>query len=727
MLNQNREWKVLADTETMHRSAQSAELAAQMNILLPTAQLLINRGYHSPASAHRFFAKEDELFHDPFLMRDMRQAAEAVLAAVEAHKRIVIYGDYDVDGVTSVCSLYLYLQSCGANVSYYIPDRLSEGYGISETAVRALAAEGISMMITVDTGITAVHEVALAQELGMTVVVTDHHECQSEIPAAAAVINPHRTDDTYPFSDLAGVGVVFKLLCAMEILRFPDRTIGENVRNVCLQYADLIAIGTVADIMPVTDENRLIVAFGLHRMETNPREGIRAILAVAGAESKSGGKRKITSSLIGFTIAPRLNAAGRMGNADTAVELFLSEDAETAIQLAYKLSDINRSRQNEENKIAAAAYAQIDAEYDLKKNPVIVLADDAWHHGVIGIVSSRITEKYGRPSILISFSSPNASEVSEIGKGSGRSIPGMNLVEALDSCADILEKFGGHELAAGLSIRREMFPVFVERINAYARTCFADGIPPQCMTADCELEASEITMRQAEELYALEPYGNANPVPVFVTRGMTLTDITAVGGGKHLRISAEKNGISVTVMYFRHALSDVDMYPGDSIDVMYNLDINEFQGIRSIQCIAKDIRLTESVRREEDRERMVYRIACEHLERSEPMQPALYTEICPEREDCIAVYTVLKRELSLGHEVYSMRAMQHLLRQSSVRISYARLKFILRMFDELQLVHIRDYDEELDAYRFQYVYRATKTSLEKSLLLQRIHSCAAQS
>jgi len=456
---------------------------------------------------------------------------------------------------------------------------MGEGYGMSESAVRKLAEDGIQTIITVDTGITAVREAALVKELGITLVITDHHECCGDLPEAAAAVNPHRPDDTYPFKELAGVGVVFKLLCAVECLRCPEDPMGECVRRICTEYVDLVAVGTVADVMPLCDENRLIVALGLRLIENSPREGIRALLEASMNESKSTQKKKITSSLIGFTIAPRINAAGRIQDASMAVQLFLAQDAETARQLAYRLCDINRQRQNEENKIADAAYARIDAEVDTDENPVIVLEDDYWHHGVVGIVASRITERYGCPTILISFAPQNNSAevenntltAQELGKGSGRSVKGMNLVDALSWCEDLLEKYGGHELAAGLTIRRENLPEFKKKINEYGRKCFADGIPDPSVEVDCELRASDFTMLQAEQLYALEPYGVSNPTPVFVTYSMKVEDIAAVGAGKHLRMRLSQDGVAITAMYFRHGLDDVDFYPGDCVDVLYNL------------------------------------------------------------------------------------------------------------------------------------------------------------
>ncbi len=730
-VNDNKEWIVRASAEEMSQNETVRRIASELKLTLPTAQLLVNRGCNTVDEAYNFLSKKTELFHDPFSMCDMREAAEAVIDALESGEKIAIYGDYDVDGVTSVSTLYLYLKSLGADVSYYIPCRLGEGYGMSENAVRKLAEDGIQTIITVDTGITAVKEALLAKELGIRLIITDHHECCGDIPEAAAVVNPHRPDDTYPFKSLAGVGVVFKFLCALEAVRCPDDSMGECVRRICVGYIDLVSIGTVADVMPISDENRLIVALGLRMMESSPREGVRALLDASTSESKSSQKKKMTSSLIGFTIAPRINAAGRIQDASIAVQLFLAQDAETADTLAYRLCDINRQRQNEENKMVDAAYARIDASCDLEHDPVIVLDDEQWHHGVIGIVASRITEKYGCPSILISFA-PSGGEVEEKhspapedqGKGSGRSVKGMNLVEALSHCADLLEKFGGHELAAGLTIRRDKLPAFREKINAYARECFCEGMPVVSAEADCELTSAEFTMTQAEQLYGLEPYGLSNPTPVFVSYSMNVADIAAVGAGKHLRVRLEKDDVSVTAMYFRHGLADIDFYPGDRVDVMYNLDINEFQGNRSIQFILKEIRLSEDIRSREADEHAQYNEICACMTASSPLDARVIPFAVPVRADFAAVYSTLKHELTLGHEIYSIRALRHLLRSRNISIGYTKLTFILAVFGELSILRVEEIDPVREIYRFQMIYGREKTSLDRSVILRKLYSCA---
>ena len=413
-----KKWNVLGV-----RDRATEALADALGIGTLTAGLLSNRGYTTEEAASRFLRMEEEMLHSPMLLRDMDKAVARIADALQKQEKIVIYGDYDVDGVTSVSILYLYLQALGANVGYYIPNRMGEGYGMSEGSVDHLIDMGANLIVTVDTGITANKEVAHALSRGTDVVVTDHHECHGDLPNAAAVVNPRRPDCDYPFKELAGVGVVFKLLCAFEA-KHHALSEQEAVRRICDNYADLVAIGTIADVMPIQDENRLIVAYGLHKIERAERMGLVALCEAVSRKpdgTRSARAPKITSGFVGYTLAPRINAAGRISTASLAVELFLTDSREKADELAARLCDINRERQTEENRIAQEAYAYIEATHDFARDPVIVLEADSWHHGVIGIVASRITEKYGLPSILISFDGAQSDGDMEIGKGSGRS------------------------------------------------------------------------------------------------------------------------------------------------------------------------------------------------------------------------------------------------------------------------------------------------------------------
>lgn len=711
-------WVVAATREQIGDDPIVREISRELGIRLPTAQLLVNRGCKTPTDARDFLTKSTEQLHDPFEMEDMDNAVYRILEATEENEKIVIYGDYDVDGVTSVCVLYLYLKKLGADVSYYIPSRAGEGYGVSENAVRKLAEDGCRLIITVDTGITAVAEAELVTELGMELIVTDHHECHTQLPRAAAVVNPRRPDCPYPFKELAGVGVVFKLLCALEAVRNPEDTMSDCVKRVAAEYSDLVAIGTIADVMPICDENRLIVSYGLQMIDVIARPGLVELIEASHSESKYNTKPKITASFIGFTVAPRINAAGRIRDASIAVELFLSENRESAAPIAKQLCEINYERQSVENRIIEDAYAQISASHDFEKDHVIVLANETWHHGIIGIVASRITEKYGCPSILISFEGDG-----QIGKGSGRSVKGLNLVEALGHCSELLVKYGGHELAAGLTVRRENLSEFRRKINEYAAEHLADTDSAPCIEADCELAPSDVVMEQANELYYLEPYGTSNPQPLFVLRNVFLYDTALVGGGKHTRMTLRVGKTNVGAMCFRKTLEELSLYPGDTVDVMFNLEINEFRNQRSVQMIVRDIRLSEGQMKAENSDIELFR---EIWSGKSPAEIMLgnrdYSDIVPTRNEFGAVYSLLRRELRLEHEVFGLRALLHLLKTGGVTMNYVKLKFIILIFRELGLLGVemlRDDDGD-ELYAFRYIPMKTKTELERSGIYRKL-------
>ncbi|MBR4184707.1 MAG: single-stranded-DNA-specific exonuclease RecJ [Clostridia bacterium] len=693
-------------------------IAEDLGVFLPTAQLLVNRGCTTPAEARSFLAKEEEQLHDPFLMKDMDRAVERIVAAIEGKERIVIYGDYDVDGVTSTTCLTLYLASRGADVGYFIPSRAGEGYGVSEGALRKLAEEGCRLIVTVDTGVTASAEVVLAHELGMDIVITDHHECHEDLPEAEAVVNPRRPDCTYPFKELAGVGVVFKLLCALEAVLSPDDGMMDCVRRVAKEYGDLVAIGTVADVMPIRDENRLIVSYGLSLLENTARPGLVELIEATRMEAKAATRRKITASYIGYTIAPRINAAGRIRDASLAVELLLAKDCDTAAPLARHLCDINRERQEEENKIMEEAYAKIAAEHDFEHDPVIVLSAENWHHGIIGIVASRITEKYGCPSILVSFEGAGEEKKpDDPGKGSGRSVKGLNLVEALVSCSDLLEKYGGHELAAGLTVKRENLAEFKRRLNDYARERLNPAEMMPELDAECELAAPDITLEQASELYSLEPYGVSNPVPVFILRNASVAEITPVGGGRHTRVILRTGGKNVTAMCFRMSTRELDLYPGDEVDVLFTLDVNEFQNQKTVQLIVKDIRLTAERMDAENRERELYEL----FRTGKTLRGLASAQaVIPAREDFAEVYGLLRRQLSADRDSFTVRALSWLAASEGRPIGYIKLKVILLTFRELGLFGVERLSGEPEIFAFRRIVTRGKVDLTAAAVYRKI-------
>lgn len=706
-----KKWNVLGE-----RNAATEELARALGIGTLAAGLLCNRGYTTKEAAERFLHMEEELLHSPMLLRDMDKAVARIKKALDNKERIVIYGDYDVDGVTSVTILYLFLEAKGADVGYYIPNRMGEGYGMSESSLDHLINEGANLIVTVDTGITANAEVAHALSRGTDVVVTDHHECHGDLPKAAAVVNPRRPDCDYPFKELAGVGVVFKLLCAFEAsyCNIPEQ---EAVRRICEEYADLVAIGTIADVMPIKDENRLIVAYGLHKIEKAERMGLTALCEAVSRKpdgSKSTRAPKITSGFIGYTLAPRINAAGRISSASLAVELFLTSFRDKADELAARLCDINRERQSEENRIALEAYAKIEASHDFENDPVIVLEADSWHHGVIGIVASRITEKYGLPSILISFDGAQSDGNVDIGKGSGRSVKGLNLVDALVHCGDLLEKYGGHELAAGLSVRRENICAFREKINAYARENFSHEDLVPALDADFEIEGTEVNINNADELRILEPYGVSNPVPSFILRNMRVSEVQSISFGKHTKILLARSGMpALTAMYFSRSPKDAEVYAGDIVDVLATMDINDFGGQRTAQLIVRDIRICDS----EAEKYAALRSRYEEIRQGGAILAE--EDVIPTRDDFGTVYNFIRRRARFAEDVFTVREM--LLREEPLSaLGYIKLRFIINVLLEMNIVGVEEVGDE--KYSFKIHYQSKHTDLEKSALLRRLRT-----
>ncbi len=717
--SKEKNWIIKSQNDPACQAAVS-RVAHELGIHPIVARLLYNRGYKSPSEAKSFMYMESETILSPLLMKDMDIGVMRIKSAIEHGEKITVYGDYDVDGVTAVCTLYLYLKSLGANVDYYIPNRTGEGYGVSQQAINTIKERSSSLVVTVDTGITASDEVLYAKTLGIDFIITDHHECRDDLPGACAVINPHRPDCPYPFKELAGVGVVFKLICAYEELAL-GKSPRDAAKKMFSEYSDLVAIGTIADVMPIKEENRIIVRYGLNMIENTERIGLRALIDATQAKlenQKSSSRRKkikISSGYIGYTLAPRINAAGRIKSAEMAVELFLSEDRAEAEGIAEALCQANKERQAEENKIMKEAYDKID-NYDINKNPVIVLDADSWHHGVIGIVSSRITEKYFRPSILISFEGNEAgSPTSEdVGKGSGRSIKGMNLVDALYHSSDLLVKFGGHELAAGLSVTRANLPAFREKINEYARASLTDEDMIPSMEADYEADFSDINLALAKGFSMLEPYGVANPVPVLVLRCVNLVEISGVSEGKHTKLTISDGKHTLTAMYFSNSPESLGIYVGDKIDLLFNLDINEWGDRESVQIIVRDIKHSRS-------QEEIFK--AEHKRFEEIRGGAQFAEnegIIPSRDDFVSVYKLMLASQRAGIDTLSHRDITSKFNGSggSPKIGYAKLKVIVMVFRELNILTIDETEDEV--YRFNIQYTSSKTELEKSTLLRRL-------
>lgn len=549
------------------------ELSVKHRIPRVIAAILLNRGVKDE-DVDAYLKKSMADIVNPTLMLDMDKAADRICTAITNKEKIAVYGDYDVDGITATALLYEFLQSSGADAQYYIPDRKGEGYGINIMAVNKLYKLGTKLMITVDCGITAIGEVEFAKLQGMDVIITDHHTCKDRLPtAAAAILNPKRPDCEYPFDALAGVGVAFKLILALAM------KLGMKTSDIFNKYVDIAALGTIADVVPLLGENRIIVDKGLKAMQNPQRPGIKAIMEVAGALRKG-----INASTIAFAIAPRLNAAGRLGTATTAVELLLTKDEERAHEIAADLDAENKERQLTEQNILEEALSLIASDPNFEKKKVIVLAKEDWHHGVIGIVASRLCEMFYKPCILISHSNG-------IGKGSGRSIPNFNLFDALSECEKYLTGFGGHSVAAGLNINISDLEDFIKAINKYADDTLTEKDMIPSVNIDCPITERAVTLENAYMLSRLEPFGMSNEKPVFAMANVQVTDIASVGAdSKHLKLRVSRGGVTMNCIGFGMGALAENIACGDIINIAFHMDINHYQGTDTVQLLLKDIK-----------------------------------------------------------------------------------------------------------------------------------------
>ena len=586
--------------------------------------VLASRGIATAEEAAAFLEHEQRLTYSPFLMADMDKAVERVQRALADHERIAVFGDYDVDGITATCILVDYLQSRGADVLHYIPRRIEDGYGLSVDAIEGLYRKGTRLLITVDCGITGVEEVDFANSLGMDVVVTDHHECKETLPRAVAVVDPHRPDCGYPFKHLAGCGVALKLALA---LGGPDRE-----EALFSRYCTLAAIGTVADVMQMSGENRTIVSRGLAAIEHSYFIGLHALLKEAGLAG-----REITSVQIGFVLAPRINAAGRMGAADKAAELLLCTDPAEAERMARELCALNRERQNVEQTIYSQAEEMI-ARLPDRDRSALVLESSRWHQGVVGIVASRLSEKYSRPSFMIHLNG-------DTGKGSCRSWGGFNLFAALENCKDLLLGFGGHELAAGFTIEEANIPAFRERMNDYARSFQGGAAPVSVLDVDVAItHPSAVTLEELEALSALEPYGSGNARPVFCLLGATLLRTQNVGQNRHLKLRLGKGSAQFDGIFFSTVAEDCGCRPGDRVDAAFYLQVNEFRGSRTVQLQMVDLRPSL---RPSGREQESLALA-EQCAARQPISARDARRLLPTREQFAAAWRFLERTVPEG-------------------------------------------------------------------------------
>ena len=665
---------------------QAAERLKAAGYPCLVSEVLASRGIETAEQAAAFLEHEQRLTYSPFLMADMDKAVARLQQALAAGERMAVFGDYDVDGITATCILVDYLQSRGADVLHYIPRRIEDGYGLSRDAIENLYRQGARLLITVDCGITGVEEVDFANSLGMDVIITDHHECKETLPHAAAVVDPHRPDCGYPFKHLAGCGVALKLVLALG---------GESREEALLsRYCTLAAIGTVADVMQMSDENRTIVSRGLASISRSDFIGLHALLHEAGLSDKT-----VTSVQIGFVLAPRINAAGRMGAADMAADLLLCTDPHRAEHLARELCALNRERQAVEQEIYSQAVEQIE-ETPPQERSALVLASDTWHQGVVGIVAS---------SFMIHLSGGT-------GKGSCRSWGGFNLFAALESCSDLLLGFGGHELAAGFTIEEKNIPAFRQRMNQYASRFRGGKAPVSCLQVDVPIgQAGRVNLAEVEALDALEPYGAGNARPVFCLRGATLDRLQNVGQNRHLKLRLTKGSAQFDGIFFSAVAQTCGVAPGDRVDAAFYLQINEFRSSRTVQMQMVDIRpsLTGSTREEESLELV------DRCLRGDELRPRDAVRLLPSRDQCVSLWRALQHAVPPdGLETDYLPLLRRLSGALQGAEPFLRTVLCLEVFRERGLLQCCRLGDSISLH---LTSQGKKVALDRSEYLLRLH------
>ncbi len=650
------------------------------------AMVLASRGIADEKQAHRYLDCSAPL-QDPFLMTDMAAAAGRVGLAMSRGEKIAVFGDYDVDGVTSTCLLTDFLRSHGADCVPYIPGRLEEGYGLNPIAIHYLHGLGVTLIITVDCGITALEEAKLCKQLGIDLVITDHHECKETLPDAVAVVDPHRPDGGYPHKELSGVGVAFKLAAALC----------GSQEEVLAHYADMVCLGTVADVMPLHGENRVFVARGLESLRNTNRPGIAALIHQSGCEAAS-----LTASSVGYMLAPRINAAGRMGQIDLAIELFLTRDADRGEFLAKALCELNRQRQNVESDIYRQAVQMLP---EGRQPEAIVLADESWHQGVVGIVASRIAEEYCCPTFLICLDG-------EHGKASSRSYGGFNLFSSLTALSHLLESYGGHELAAGFTISRHRIPAFRQSICALAKAFYTDDSPRTVLDADCIISPELLTLNNIDSLNTLEPCGNGCPKPVLVMERLIVDRIAQVGGGRHMRLRLRCGHYFFNAIYFSATAESASIAQGDSVDVAFVPQINEYRGERSVQMNVLDIR--PACQAECSFDSKAYRCLCEDRISSQQADALL-----PDRATLSLVWRYLAGNTDPELRETPMCLCRKIVRWSGVPLNLGQLLTCLDIFADVGLLQT----QRLHKYiAIRLLPKTEKADLSQSRTMQRLMS-----
>lgn len=643
------------------------------------AEVLVSRGITETSQLISFFSQDD--LSDPFLLKDIYEACEAIREAIENESLICIYGDYDCDGITSTAILYNYIECAGGNITYFIPER-EEGYGLNKESIRKLAQQGVELIITVDNGITAIEEAELIYELGMKLVITDHHQPGDILPKAEAVVDPHRKDCTSPFKNLAGVGVVLKLVSALD---------DGNYDFILEQYADIACIGTIADIVPLVGENRIIARKGLEQLSVTENPGLTSLM-----EKASININNLSSTSIAYILAPRINAAGRFGSPITALKMLISDD-ENAEELASELVLLNTTRKKVEDEILKDILSAISNTPSILDERVLVIDGENWHHGVVGIVCSRILERFGKPNFLISIEGDEA-------RGSARSVKGFNIFECLTYCKDLLIKFGGHELAGGFSLKTENIPAFRERILEYAKLN-NPSMPPLTIKADKLLRGSDLKLENVEGLEVLEPFGEGNPQPVFAMLSARIDRIVSMGNGRHLRLDLTYDGVRVSALLFNTSFERFPLSQNDIADFLVNLEINEYNGTKNISIKIKDYRKSGIAQ-----EKYFSAKACyEAFKRKEEIDKKLISRIVPTREDLVCVYKYLmenKGKLNLDSVFMSL---------NSDSMNYCKLRLCIDIFKELELINFDIITEEIE-----FLPPTQKVDLESSKILKEL-------
>ncbi len=628
-----------------------------------------------------------EIPTDPFEIKDMDKAADRIMRAIENFEKIAIFGDYDADGVTSTAILYTYLEQNGANVIWYIPKREGEGYGMNIQAVDFLKSQGVELIVTVDNGISSVNEIAYAKELGIETVVTDHHRPHEVLPDAVAVVDPYiEGNEHLEFRDYSGAGIAFKLIQAIET------EIGDP-EELLDQYADIASIGIIGDIVPLVSENRRIVRRGLQELANSDRVGIRALIEKSGAA-----ERNLTSTAVAFTIVPRINATGRMGDSDRAVRLLITQDEDEAASLAEQICLDNTNRREVEAQITQSVIDSIENNDEIKYSRVIVVGGDGWHHGVVGIVAARITERYGKPCMIIAVNNG-------VAKGSGRSVEGFNLFEAITDSKDLLQKFGGHPMAAGITLAPENIAAFRESMNAYARLHYP-VMPAQTITIDLKLQPSALTTAIPQSISVLEPFGAANPAPLFGLYKMKLESINALGGGNHLRLNLTRGDVGVSCMRFSMDEKSFPYEIGDTLDLAVSLENKMFRGAMSLTIQVKEIKISGQDMSELISSWRIY----EKFKRGEELTDAEKVNVKPTREDFIPLYKLIR--------VSGWRAgLCSLLSRMPTSMSLGKLRLCLDVLAERRLIAEAEYGEALSITALP---TSGKTDLFESPILKRL-------